>query len=166
MPNDDFEDFTPDDLRYLNLALRAFPGVADGLRAVVDVAARLRFPVEGADALRAAIDSGGVRLGSQEIPVAQLPQLMPEFYFPIESEEDFVAKVADACARQREPYGPNMPAVTLMEATAERRGDPPRISEAEILRLAGFRPDEDGPASPGAGSPGVGGLTKRGRERR
>ncbi|MEO3926238.1 hypothetical protein ABGB07_20550 [Micromonosporaceae bacterium B7E4] len=161
MTPNDFEDFTPDDLRYLNLALRAFPGVAQGLRAVVDVASRLRFPVEEASALQAAIDSSGVRLGSQDIPVEHLPQLMPEFYFPIESEADFVAKVADACARQREPYGPNMPAVTLMEAKAERRGDPPQIDRKQILQLAGFRPDEAQPASPS-----VGGLTKRGRERK
>jgi hypothetical protein len=154
----EFEEFTPDELRYLNMALRAFPNVAHGLRAVVDVARRLRFPVEGAQALREAVDASGARHGGSEIPVEHLPTLMPEFYFPIESEEDFMAKVADACGRQREPDGPNMPAVVLMEAKAERRGDPPTISDKEILRLAGIRTDD--PATPS-----VGGLAKRGRKR-
>jgi len=154
--SNEFEEFTPDDLRYLNMALRAFPGVAHGLRAVVDVASRLRFPVENARALRETIDRSGIRHGDSDIPVEHLPELMPEYYFPIESEEDFVAKVADACARQREPHGPNMPAVALMEAKAERRGDPPDLTDQQIFEIAGIRPD-DRP------SPSVGGLAKRGR---
>jgi hypothetical protein len=149
----EFEEFTPDDLRYLNLALRAFPGVAHGLRA-----RRLRFPVEGAQALREAVDASGARHGGSEIPVEHLPELMPEFYFPIESEEDFVAKVADACGRQREPDGPNLPTVVLMEAKAARRGDPPTITDDEIFRLAGIRTSD--PATPS-----VGGLAKHGRRR-
>jgi hypothetical protein len=152
----EFDEFRPEELRHLNLALRAFPNVAYGLRAVVSVIGRLSFPVEAAAELREAIGASGVRYGDSAIPVEQLPQLMPDYYFPIESEEDFIAKVADACGRLREPAGQNMPAVVLREATAQRRGAPPDISDDRVLALADIRSGDEA-------RPGSGGLAKRGR---
>ena len=154
----EFEDFTGDELDYLNMSLRAFPSVAYGLRAVVTVTSRLSFPVEGPDPLREVIAGAGVRFGDSEIPVEHLPELMPDYYYPIESPDDFVTKVADACARIREPNGANMPNAVLREATAELRGHPPDISDEEIFRMAGIR----GPES----APSAGGLARRTREDR
>lgn len=145
----DFEEFTPEELKYLNLTLRCFPNVAYGLRAVVSVTTRLSFPVEGPDALREVIDAAGIRYGDSEIPVKDLPDLMPEYYFPIESEEDFVTKVADAAARQREPAGPNMPQAVLMEATAEKRGEPPDISDERFFKMIGRVAKEPAPSVAG-----------------
>ncbi len=149
MTPDEFQDFTADDLKHLNLALRAFPNVAHGLRAVVDVAGRLSFPVEGPDTLREGVASTGVRYGDSDIPIDSLADLMPEYYFPIESEDDFVSKVSDAAQRQREGDGPNLPRAVLMEATAARRGDPPDISDERFFEMTGISRDDSGPAVSG-----------------
>lgn len=145
----EFEEFTPEELKYLNLTLRRFPNVAHGLRAVVSVTARLSFPVEGPEALREVIAATGIRYGESEIPVESLPDLMPEYYFPIESEEDFVTKVADVAARQREPQGPNMPGVVLSEATASQRSDPPDISDDQFFEMIGRAAKETAPSIAG-----------------
>lgn len=146
---DAIEDFTPDDLPYLNMAMRAFPHVAHGFRAVIVATSKLSFPVSGPDDLRAATGDGyQLRYGDSEIPVDDLPQLMPAYYFPIESAEDFLAKVADVCDRVREPEGRNI-ASTLMEATAASPDSlPPDIAIDEIIKMSGL---EQGTAVPSAG---------------
>lgn len=154
MSPDAFEEFTQDDLPMLNATMRAFPHVANGFRAVIGVSNALSFPVEGPDQLRNSIAGARyVRYGDSEIPVDDLPELMPPYYFPIESHEDFLSKVADVCARVREPQGVNMPTARLAEAAAVSRGRAlPETTKEEILSLAGLRE--------GKTAPGVGGVRR------
>jgi hypothetical protein len=153
MERDTIEDFTPDDLPYVNLAMRAFPHVAHGFRALVTVTSKLSFPVSGPDEIARAAGGHTLRYGDSDIPLDELPDLMPAYYFPIESAEDFLAKVADVCERVREPQGRNL-AATLMEAKAPDPGhSPPNIDVAEIIRVAGL--DER------AATPSAGGLHRR-----
>lgn len=147
-------DFTPDDLPLLNAAMRAFPHVGDGFRAMVEVGKRLEFPVEAPEALQGAIaEAGTVRYGDSEIPVDDLPALMPAYYFPVESVEDFFTKVSDITARVREPDGRNMAAARLREAVAPMRTDDVAVMDDDEFRR---RVDLAGLAVPG-----VGGIRRR-----
>lgn len=144
----EIEDFTPEDLPQLNLAMQAFPHVAYGLRALIAVTSRLSFPVSSPEDIARAIEQDYLRYGESEIPVAELPTLMPAYYFPIESPEDFLAKVADVCIRVREPAGRNL-ASTLMEATAPPPDEsPPDMSVDDVMRMGRV---SEGPAVPSAG---------------
>lgn len=140
--SDDFGDFTADDLPMLNVAMRAFPHVGDGFRAVVNVSSRLNFPVESTEELQKVIsDIGGIRYADTDIPIEDLPTLMPAYYFPVESVEDFFAKVSDVATRVREPDGPGMATTRLIEAVAPLRkmaGEAPSIRVEEIRRRVGL----------------------------
>jgi len=147
-------EFTPDDLPLLNTVMRAFPHVADGFKSVIEVTRMLSFPVESPDQLSQAVGNVDLRYGDAVIPVGDLPTLMPAYYFPVESEEDFLAKIADVCARVRAPEGLNLAVSRLIEATAPSRGGtPPTISDDEIVSLARLR---ESPAIPS-----VGGIRRR-----
>jgi hypothetical protein len=147
--------FTAEDLPVLNAAMHAFPHVRDGFRAMVDVGTRMSFPVESPEALQRVIaEVGPVRYGDSEIPLDDLPALMPAYYFPVDSVDDFFAKVSDVTARVREPDGVNMPGARLREAVAPRRGEEPTITDDEIRQR--FDLTEIGAAS-------IGGIRKRER---
>jgi hypothetical protein len=144
-------DFTHDDLPILNAVMRAFPQVEDGFRAMVELSSRLSFPVESPEVLyRAVAKVGSIRYGDSQLPIEALPTLMPAYYFPIESIEDFVSKVSDVTSRFREPDGPGLTAARLREAVAPRRAEEPTISDHEIRRQADV-----------SDAPGVGGIRKR-----
>lgn len=149
-------EFTPDDLPMLNTAMRAFPHVGDGFRAMLEVGGRLEFPVESPEALQRAIaERGSPRYGDWEIPMDDLPALMPAYYFPVESVEDFFSKVSDVTARVREPEGRSMGAARLREAVAPPRAraeEAPTISDDEIRRKVDLA---DVPA------PSIGGIRRR-----
>ena len=131
-------DFTPDDLPMLNTAMKAFPHVGDGLRTMVDLGNRLSFPVESPEQLQRAVgEAGTLRYADVDISLEDLPALMPAYYFPLESVEDFFAKVSDVTGRVREPDGRGMAVTRLREAVAQRRSEPPTITDDEIRdRLA------------------------------
>lgn len=154
MEAEEFQDFTPDELPDLNRLMRVFPHVAYGFRAVMAAMSRLSFPVQAPSDLSAATSGGyGLSYGASEIPIDDLPRLMPAYYFPIESEDDFLAKVGDVCARVREPEGRNI-TTRLMEATAPSRGGtPPELDDAQILEMAGLKGR--------AAAPDAGGLRQR-----
>lgn len=146
-------DFTPEDLPLLNAAMRVFPHIGIGFRAMLHIASRLSFPVESSEALQRVV-AEIAKDGYTEslLPIDSLPLLMPVYYFPIESVEDFFAKVSDVTSRLREPEGPGMGAARLREANAPRRAEPPTISNEEVMRQA------DAVAFT---APSVGGISKR-----
>lgn len=157
MHDDKITDFTADDLPWLNLLMRGFPAVSHGFRAVIAVGQHLDFPVESTEQLAKAVDAGDYGYdGKTTIPVDQLPSMMPAYYFPITGEDDFIRKVADAAARHSAPDGPNMPSVTLREATAAAPDSkPPFESVEEVIKAARLRPRE--------GATGLGGVSNLAR---
>ena len=91
------EPFQAEDLRLINLILPHYPDVIDVIRAVKHAIARVTYPVQTFEELAAAIGSSTFAGGSFSLTEAQ--RLLPASYFPITSEEDLVAKVADLRAQ-------------------------------------------------------------------
>ena len=91
------EPFQAEDLRVINLVLPHYPDVTDVIRAVKHAIARVTYPVQTFEELAAAIGTLTIAGGSFSLSEAQ--RLLPPYYFPITSEEDLVAKVADLRAQ-------------------------------------------------------------------
>jgi hypothetical protein len=91
------EPFQPEDLRLINLILPHYPDVVDVIRAVKQAAARVRYPVQNYEELVTAL--GDVALAGSPLGRAEAQRLLPAYYFPISSEEDLIAKVADLRAQ-------------------------------------------------------------------
>jgi hypothetical protein len=91
------EPFQPEDLRLINLILPHYPDVVDVIRAVRQAVARVTYPIRDFDELATAL--GGVTIAGGAFSVADAQRLLPPYYFPIGSEEDLIAKVADLRAQ-------------------------------------------------------------------
>jgi hypothetical protein len=91
------EPFQPEDVRLINLVLRHYPDVSDVIHAVKHAVSRVTYPVRTVDELADAL--GGLTIAGGAFSLADAERLLPPYYFPIASEEDFVAKIADLRAQ-------------------------------------------------------------------
>jgi hypothetical protein len=150
----DFDEFRRGDVKHLNATLRAFPEAAYAARALKLVSDRVGFPIESREQLRKGLaGERDVEFRGERLEVDETLELLPDYYFPIESPEDFLAKIADLRERAAQPDGRNV-AIKWAEPGAEPRGKrPPELSHEEVLRLSGWTEHR---------GPGAGGLTQRG----
>jgi hypothetical protein len=132
------ESFLPDDLRLINLVLPHYPDVLDVLRAVKNAVARVTYPVRTVDELANAL--GGLTIAGGAFSLADAERLLPPYYFPITSEEDLVAKVADLRAQAASlvalPPEDDVTWIAPVEAAPEH-SQPPAISPEQVSSVAG-----------------------------
>lgn len=147
------EEFGAGDLAHLNLAMRAFPQVAEAAKVLKLVSEKTGFPVENREALLKAIGGHEVPFGGQHVPAETAVDLLPNYYFPIESAEDFLSKMADFRKRIEHPYGEGLTVrLRAAEAPAPEGLEAPRVTDEQLFRLSGFEPSK---------GPGSGGLSSR-----
>jgi hypothetical protein len=130
--------FQPEDLRLINLILPHYPEVAEVIRAVKHAVTRVTYPIQSFEELAEAL--GGVTIAGGSFSLAEAQRLLPPYYFPIGSEEDLIAKVADLRAQAGglsalPPEGD----VTWLEPTeaAPENSRPPQIGLADLPTMAG-----------------------------
>jgi hypothetical protein len=152
-----------DDLTLVSKILQLHPEVEEVIRAVRQVSAGAKYPIQSFDELAQALggDQGTVTFRGQQMRVGDIRRLIPAYYFPIGSEQDLIAKVSDLQSRagggQQQPGDVNK-APNLKIEWAQARGDKPEgtmkpnISIEEIQAHAKAR---------GLGNaPGLGGMEK------
>ena len=91
------EEFQPEDLRLINLILPHYPEVVDVIRAVKQAVGRATYPIQNFEELSTAL--GGLTIAGGSFTLSEAQALLPPYYFPIGSEEDLIAKVADLRAQ-------------------------------------------------------------------
>lgn len=139
-------DFGPEDLQHINVVLRAFPHAAQSVRMLRRIESTTGFPIKDREALLQAVGDEDVDFGTAKVPAHAAVELLPNYYFPIESPDDFLTKVADLRRQIEHPFGENV-SVHLRAAEAKAPDhDPPGLSEKEIHKISGFQPGK-GPGS-------------------
>jgi hypothetical protein len=132
------EPFQPEDLRLINLVLLHYPDVSDVIRAVKHAVARVTYPVRTVDELADAL--GGLTIAGGAFSLADAERLLPPYYFPIASEEDLVAKVADlreqAAGLSAISTEDDVTWIVPIEAAPEN-SHPPAVSPQDVPSSAG-----------------------------
>jgi hypothetical protein len=147
------EPFQPEDLRLLNLILPLYPDVVDVIRAAKHAVARVKYPVQSFDELAAALGDG-VTLAGGSLGLAEARRLLPAYYFPISSEEDLIAKVADLRAQAGAvaalPVAGDVTWAPAIDKPPEN-SRPPQIAPADLPMSLGAggvkKPAQEAPAS-------------------
>ncbi len=102
-------------------------------RVAKGVSRKAQYPISNADDLAQALGGrdANVNFAGKSHKAAEVEQI-PDEYFPIESEEDFVAKMASLAARSGNELE-GMPRGKQLDARPAEAGDPPRIPPEEML---------------------------------
>lgn len=132
------DEFQPEDLRLINLILPHYPDVVDVIRAVKHAVARVTYPVESFEELSEAL--GGLTIAGGSFTLSEAQSLLPPYYFPIGSEEDLIAKVADLRAQAGGMSAlPTDADVTWLEPIekAPDHSRPPGIALEDVPTIAG-----------------------------
>ena len=133
-----YEPFQPEDLRLINLVLLHYPDVSDVIRALKHAVTRVTYPVRTFDELADAL--GGITIAGGAFSIADAEQLLPSYYFPIASEEDLVAKVADlssqAAGLSALSTENDVTWVAPIEDAPEN-SHPPAVSPSDVPSIAG-----------------------------
>lgn len=89
--------FGPGDLDRINRVLLHYPEVADVIRILQVVSAKTTYPIQSFDHLIEACggDDATITVQGREVRLAELQPAIPAYYFPIGSEDDLIAKIAD-----------------------------------------------------------------------
>jgi hypothetical protein len=155
------EGITEQDLRLIKRVLQLYPEVEELILTVKKVASSTKYPIQSFSELAEALggEESVVNFRNQPMSLKEVRALIPVYYFPIGSEEDLIAKIADLQARGlRRGYGePGQEVQDISTAGALRAAvakkpeglTPPNISMEHILERAGFH------QQPG---PGIGGF--------
>lgn len=155
-----FEPLKADDLPLVNRFMQVHPDLQDTLAVVKQVNAKGKYPIENFDALAQAMggDKASITFRGRTLTMADARNVIPAYYFPIQSESDLLAKMADLS----KGLPPASPATTLktpplessiklMEASAVKPTVAmPKMDVDEIIKKASF----------GQKTPGVGGFSK------
>jgi hypothetical protein len=153
MSRPEFEEFKADDLESLNLALRTSPHVAQAARVLKKISETVGYPIADKESLQKALGDEPVPFGEVTIPAETAVDLLPNYYFPIESAEDLTSKMADFRRRIDFPSGENLAIQWAAPANELPKGEkPPNLSDSEIFERSGWKPGQ---------GPQIGGLGRR-----
>lgn len=129
----------PEDIKLLRLILRHYPEVDEVFRVLRLVLSGANFPIKSAVDVEQALggEDEQFTFHGRLFPVRLVREMVPAYYFPIASEDDLVAKVADLRARQ--PIQPELyvegAAVTPLTVGGSGPDIPPFVSSEEIARV-------------------------------
>ena len=154
-----FEPLKNEDLPLVNRLIQVHPDLQDTIAVVKQVNAKSKYPIENFDALAKAMggEQASITFRGRTLTMADARNVIPSYYFPIQSEADLMAKMADlskglppASAALKTP--PIESSIKLMEASAIKPANlsAPQMDTEEILKVASF----------GKQTPGVGGFSK------
>ncbi|TCK75050.1 hypothetical protein [Acidipila rosea] len=152
-----FEPLKNEDLALVNRLMQAHPDLQDTIAVVKQVNAKGKYPIDNFDELAKTMggEHASITFRGRTLTMADARNVIPAYYFPIHSEADLLAKMADlsksmppATAALKTP--PLEHSIKLMEATAVKPEhiSPPHMNVEEIFKTASF----------GKQTPGVGGV--------
>ncbi len=156
-----FEPLKTEDLSLVNRLIQVHPDLQDTIAVVKQVNAKGKYPIESFDELAKTMggDHASITFRGRTLTMADARNVIPAYYFPIQSEADLLAKMADlskgmppATAPLKTP--PLEHSLKLMEATAVKHANlspPPDMNIEEIFKVASFAKQ----------TPGVGGFAKK-----
>ena len=92
-----FEPVKSEDLALVNRLLQAHPDLQDTISVVKQVNTKAKYPITSFEELAAALGGDGatVTFRGRTLTMAEARTLIPAYYFPIASESDLTAKMAD-----------------------------------------------------------------------
>src|SRR5947208_3027714 len=98
------------------------------VRLARNVGGKTTYPITSANQLANALGGSNatVRIGSKDRQVAEVQQI-PAAYFPIESEEDFIAKITNVLLRSGEPLEDKLTWGTASGTPPSSAGSPPNV---------------------------------------
>lgn len=89
-----------DDIDVVNRVLRHYPAVAEVMNVVQALSRGAAYPIQAAEDLIERADIGEVVFRGRAYGKDDLLAIIPGHYFPIVSEDDLIAKIADLAARE------------------------------------------------------------------
>jgi hypothetical protein len=92
-----FQGFLPEDLPLINRVLQLYPDVTEVIKIVQLISPKVSYPIQSFDEIVNALGSEEITisLGDQSFNLMDIGQFLPGYYFPIGSEDDLIAKIAD-----------------------------------------------------------------------
>lgn len=155
-----FEPLKADDLALVNRFMQVHPDLQDTLSVVKQVNASGKYPIANFDALAQAMggDKASITFRGRTLTMADARNVIPGYYFPIQSESDLLSKMADlskglppASTATTLKTAPLENSIKLMEASATKPTHAmPKMDVEAIFKKASF----------GQKTPGVGGFPK------
>jgi hypothetical protein len=154
-----FEPLKAEDISLVNRVLTSQPDLQDTISIIKQVNAKAKYPIASFDDLAQAFggDSGTITFRGRTLSMAEARGIIPAYYFPIASEADLTAKMADL-GKSLPPVTTAAPVATGVLASAIKlmtplavkpaAGNAPQVAHEDILRISGF----------GQQRPGTGGL--------
>jgi hypothetical protein len=153
-----FEPLKSEDLALVNRLIQSHPDLQDTISVVKQVNAKAKYPITSFDELATALggENGTVTFRGRTLTMAEARTLIPVYYFPIASESDLTAKMADL-AKALPPSAASMAVATPIEAgikmVAASAAKPSiayeSVSVEAIMKVAGA-----------SQTPSTGGLTR------
>jgi hypothetical protein len=154
-----FEPLKAEDIALVNRLLPTHPDLHDTISIVKQVNAKAKYPIASFDDLAHALggEDGTFTFRGRTMSMAEARGIIPAYYFPIGSEADLTAKIADLgkalpplASATTVANGTLESAIKLMPATAVKppTENAPQVAHEEVLKIAGF----------GKQRPGTGGL--------
>ena len=92
-----YQPYGPQDLDLINQVLQQHPEVDEVIRALKTISSKGKYPIQSFDDLAASLGGpkDSVTFRGQSLTVEQLRSLIPSYYFPINSQQDLIAKIGD-----------------------------------------------------------------------
>ncbi|MBF2063175.1 MAG: hypothetical protein IGS39_01890 [Calothrix sp. C42_A2020_038] len=96
-----FQEFLPEDLPLLNRVLQLYPDITEVIKIVQLISPKVNYPIQNFEEIANALDSEEVTISfeDQSFNLIDIGQFLPDYYFPIGSEDDLIAKIADIRAQ-------------------------------------------------------------------
>jgi hypothetical protein len=138
--------FLPEDLPLINRVLQLYPDVTEVIKIVQLISPKVTYPIQNFEEIANALGSEEVNmsLGDQSFNLIDIGQFLPDYYFPIGSEDDLIAKIADIRAQvfssvQASEGTETASGLNLLrgesQATPPEGTEPPNISMEEIRAI-------------------------------
>ena len=124
-----FEPLKAEDISLVNRVLTSQPDLQDTISIIKQVNAKAKYPIASFDDLAQAFggDGGTITFRGRTLSMAEARGIIPAYYFPIASEADLTAKMAD--------LGKSLPPMTTAAPVATGV-----LASAIKLSRAGLRP--------------------------
>jgi hypothetical protein len=138
--------FVPEDLPLINKVLQLYPDIIEVIKIVQLISPKVTYPIQNFEEIANALGSEEVTmsLGDQSFNLVDIGQFLPNYYFPIGSEDDLIAKIADIRAQlfssvQVSEETDTVAGLNLLRgevhATPPEGTEPPNISMEEIRAI-------------------------------
>lgn len=95
--------FGVEEIEVVNRVMRHYPAIADVIRLVQALSGAVTYPISGPGHPIQPAPTRETTFRGRAYPPEDLLAIFPEHYFPILSEDDLIAKIADLAAREHDP---------------------------------------------------------------